>query len=168
MVPARPTIQQTFSEGEEPARRSVITPLGCRIQVFPASAEKSMSPAGPIRQETRSPGAEMMTSLMELARRISGFLLGAGKFWSSCLCRTGAWAAERLAFAFESWPGSGAGGCGAGADAMAPATAPPESWGLGDTSRASRLSVAALARASLLALESRARDASLSGDFSRN
>src|SRR5207249_3073748 len=47
MVPARPTIQQTFSEGAEPAVRSANTLLVCRSQEPPSSAENSIMPAWP-------------------------------------------------------------------------------------------------------------------------
>src|SRR4029077_2211167 len=70
IVPLLPTIQQTLSVGAEPPSKSVVTPLGCKVHVFPASGEYSMRPACPTRQDTVPPGAEMMTSLMLLARRI--------------------------------------------------------------------------------------------------
>src|SRR5215472_3218053 len=50
MVPARPTIQQTFSEGAEPAVRSASTLLVCRDQDAPPSLENSITPAWPARQ----------------------------------------------------------------------------------------------------------------------
>src|SRR5260370_21562160 len=75
IVPLLPTIQQTFSEGAEPPSRSVVTGLGCKVHVFPASEENSMMPACPTRQESSPPGAEMVTSPMLLARRILAFLL---------------------------------------------------------------------------------------------
>src|SRR5690349_15026321 len=74
-APARPTIQQIVSEGAEPASKSVTTPLGCRAQNFPASDENWMMPAWPTRQETRPSGAEMVTSLMLLARRTAALCL---------------------------------------------------------------------------------------------
>src|SRR5215472_9931284 len=50
MVPARPTIQQIFSEGAEPAVRSASTLLVCRDQDAPPSLENSIMPAWPARQ----------------------------------------------------------------------------------------------------------------------
>src|SRR5207253_11030602 len=50
MVPARPTIQQTFSEGAAPAVRSTTTLLDCRDQEAPPSPENSIMPAWPARQ----------------------------------------------------------------------------------------------------------------------
>src|SRR3970282_944232 len=58
MAPARPTIQQTFSAGEEPARSSVVTGDACDPQDWPASSERSIRPPGPKRQSTVDPGAE--------------------------------------------------------------------------------------------------------------
>src|SRR5215469_17643139 len=50
MVPARPTIQQIFPEGAEPAVRSTTTLLLCRDQEAPPSFENSIMPAWPARQ----------------------------------------------------------------------------------------------------------------------
>src|SRR5258707_15006044 len=75
IVPLPPTIQQTFSEGAEPPSRSVVTPLGCKGHVFPASEENWMTPACPTGQDTGPPGGEMVTSPMVLARRILAFSL---------------------------------------------------------------------------------------------
>src|SRR5215470_13772597 len=57
MVPARPTIQQTLSEGAEPPVRSANTLLTCRDQEAPPSLENSIIPTCPARQKTFPPGA---------------------------------------------------------------------------------------------------------------
>src|SRR6266478_8611676 len=70
IVPLLPTIQQTLSVGAEPPSRSVVTGPACRVHVFPALEEISMTPACPARQNTSPPGAAMVTSPTLLARRI--------------------------------------------------------------------------------------------------
>src|SRR5713226_9693150 len=67
IVPPRPTTQHTWSEGAEPASKSVMTPLVCRVQVAPLSAECSTMPAASIRHCTALPGAAMVTALTILA-----------------------------------------------------------------------------------------------------
>src|SRR5208283_2090596 len=62
-VPALPAIQQTLSEGAEPARRSAVTPLVCSFQDLPASVECSNFPAGPMRQAWFLFGAMMVMML---------------------------------------------------------------------------------------------------------
>src|SRR2546430_1964434 len=52
IVPARPTIQQTLSEGAEPDVRSTSTLLVCRVQEVPPSLENSIMPARPARHKT--------------------------------------------------------------------------------------------------------------------
>src|SRR5260370_3180603 len=71
MVPARPTIQHTLSEGAEPASKSVITPLLCRVHVAPLSAGCSMRPAAPIRHCTALPRAAIVTALTLLAKTMA-------------------------------------------------------------------------------------------------
>src|SRR5260370_15568146 len=73
IVPARPTTQHTLSEGAEPASKSVMTPLVCRVQVAPLSAECSMMPAVPIRHCIALPGAAMVTALTLLAKTMACF-----------------------------------------------------------------------------------------------
>src|SRR5215472_1861503 len=67
MVPARPTIQQTLSEGAEPAARSASTLLVCRNQEAPPSLEYSIMPAWPTRQKDFPPGAVIREGLMAAA-----------------------------------------------------------------------------------------------------
>ena len=75
-VPALPAIQQTLSEGAEPARRSAVTPLFCGFQVLPASVERSIFPAGPTRQTCLLFGETMKlrssTCNMEKLRPVTG------------------------------------------------------------------------------------------------
>src|SRR6266850_5429521 len=75
MVPLRPTIQQTLSDGAEPASKSVMVPLGCTSQVFPPSEENRMTPPGPIRQDARPSGAETVTAAPPLVRSNCGLRL---------------------------------------------------------------------------------------------
>src|SRR5207248_11318138 len=67
IVPAFPTIQQTVSEGAEPAIRSVVTPLVCKFQVAPVSAERSIRPLEPTRHTDLPFGAEIVAKLLLLA-----------------------------------------------------------------------------------------------------
>src|SRR5215467_13317503 len=67
IVPARPTIQQTLSEGAEPAVSSTATLLFCGVQVAPPSLENAMRPAGPMRHRVFVPRAEMECQLREPA-----------------------------------------------------------------------------------------------------
>src|SRR5207245_9665852 len=69
MVPARPSIQQTLSEGAEPAVRSANTLLVCRDQEAPPSLENSIMPACPTRQSVSPPGAAITDGLMAAAIR---------------------------------------------------------------------------------------------------
>src|SRR5215831_7414319 len=69
MVPARPTIQQTLSEGAEPAVRSASLLLICRDQEAPPSAENSIMPAWPARQSVFLSGAAITDGLMPPAIR---------------------------------------------------------------------------------------------------
>src|SRR6266849_7692198 len=84
MVPLRPTIQQILADGAEPASKSVMMPLGCTSQVFPASEENKMTPAGPIRQDARPSGAETVTAALPLARSNRAFWL---RLFKSATCR---------------------------------------------------------------------------------
>src|SRR5260370_11143263 len=68
IVPAWPTTQHALSEGAEPARKSVMTPLVCSVQVAPLSAECSMMPAAPIRHCAALPGAVIVTALTPLPK----------------------------------------------------------------------------------------------------
>jgi len=70
MAPARPTIQQTFSEGAEPVSKSTSTPLVCRDQEEPPSLENSIWPLRPARQMTFEPGGKIKRGL-EIARATS-------------------------------------------------------------------------------------------------
>src|SRR5580704_4897624 len=58
MVPARPTTQQVWAEGAEPASRSAATPVFCTVQVAPASAERWTIPEGRRRHITSPSGEE--------------------------------------------------------------------------------------------------------------
>src|SRR6202165_4094052 len=51
-APARPTIQQTLSEGAEPVNKSTITPLVCRDQDLSLSLENSILTPRRARQIT--------------------------------------------------------------------------------------------------------------------
>src|ERR1700704_2987744 len=75
MVPLRPTIQQTLSDGAEPASKSVMVPLGCTSQVFPPSEENRMTPPGPILQDARPSGAEIVTAAPPPGRSNCGLRL---------------------------------------------------------------------------------------------
>src|SRR5256886_12628193 len=68
-LPICPTIQQTFSEGAEPAVRSANTLLVCRSQEAPSSAENSIMPAWPARQRDFLAGAAITAGLMAPAIR---------------------------------------------------------------------------------------------------
>lgn len=70
MVPELPTIQQTFAETAEPAKRSVSTPLTCGVHVTPLSFELSSDPAGPARQACFPLGAQKTWGFCKAAARI--------------------------------------------------------------------------------------------------
>ncbi len=55
-TPARPAIHATWSDGAEPASRSLVTPLVCSTQFWAWSTERATRPPGPIRQRTFPPG----------------------------------------------------------------------------------------------------------------
>src|SRR5215470_3437804 len=69
IVPPRPTIQQTLSEGAEPAISSTETLLFCGAQVAPPSLENTMNPAGPMRHRVFVPRAEIRFKSEEPARK---------------------------------------------------------------------------------------------------
>src|ERR1700687_2302875 len=71
-APARPTIQQTLSEGAEPVHKSTITPVVCRDQDLPLSLENSILPARPARQMTLEPGAAINRGLEIVTTSIIG------------------------------------------------------------------------------------------------
>src|SRR5260370_33449739 len=52
MAPARPTIQQTLSEGAEPVSKSANTPLVCPHPSAPPSLQNSTNPPHPPRHTT--------------------------------------------------------------------------------------------------------------------
>src|SRR6516162_3473120 len=69
MVPARPTIQQTVSEGADPAVRSANTLLVCRNHEAPLSLEYSIMPDWPARQRDFPPGAAITNGRIAAAIR---------------------------------------------------------------------------------------------------
>src|SRR5215467_4613727 len=77
MVPVRPTIQQTLSEGADPAVRSANTLLTCRDQEVPPSLENSIMPAWPPRQRVFPPGAAITDGLTTAAIRKAALSLNA-------------------------------------------------------------------------------------------
>src|SRR5215469_538384 len=77
MVPARPTIQQTLSEGAEPAVRSANTLLICRDQEAPPSVENSIMPVWPARHNVFLSGVAITDGLMAAAIRKSALSLKA-------------------------------------------------------------------------------------------
>src|SRR5215472_7497778 len=114
MVPARPTIQQTFSEGAEPAVRSTTTLLLCRDQEAPPSLENSIMPAWPARQSVFLLGVTIKFKSAARATRSEETLpsLNAlGERGAAAACRA---APRDSAFAFFCGAAS-AGGFGAGA-----------------------------------------------------
>src|SRR5215467_3595248 len=70
IVPARPTIQQTLSEGAEPEVSSTCTLLAWRTHVAPLSFENTMRPAGPMRHRVLAPGAEIKGQSREPAIKL--------------------------------------------------------------------------------------------------
>src|SRR5262249_42777578 len=94
IVPARPTIQQTLSEGAEPAVNSAATLLICRAHDAPPSLENSIMPRWPTRQRVFLPGAEITYGLTsEAIRRAATSLNAEGAGTGGA--RTGAAAAAR-------------------------------------------------------------------------
>ncbi len=75
-VPALPTIQQTFSEGAEPERRSAVTPLFCAFQDCPHRWSARFSPRGRRASHVFCPEQQWSCSLVsnkeESSRPING------------------------------------------------------------------------------------------------
>lgn len=132
IVPLRPTIQQTVSDGAEPASRSACTGLDSGVQVLPPSVERSMWPRGPKRQTicgfvaatTRSPGRKprafarmycaLLDALLAIIPAIAPPVTGAAELCSAPPGAAVPGAALDVAFAAAAeslGAGSGAGIC---------------------------------------------------------